>query len=81
MLNLFLPLLGLTLLLAFSDLTKGGLKKSTLDLLTSLATVLGISLIVLVGLFFALIEKEVRLGVLLGVWRAKTYLETISNSL
>eukprot|EP00519_Triparma_laevis_P012762 CAMPEP_0182500664 /NCGR_PEP_ID=MMETSP1321-20130603/9697_1 /TAXON_ID=91990 /ORGANISM="Bolidomonas sp., Strain RCC1657" /LENGTH=248 /DNA_ID=CAMNT_0024705163 /DNA_START=34 /DNA_END=777 /DNA_ORIENTATION=+ len=56
-LNMFLPLLALTLLLAL-DLAKGNLSESTLALLTSLVTVLGGSLIFLLGAFLLLMDKE-----------------------
>ena len=56
---MFLPLIGLTFLLV-SDLAKGNLSESTLVHLTSLAMILGASLITLLGVFFALINKEYR---------------------
>ena len=56
---MFLPLLWLTVVLAL-DLAKGNLSESTLALLTSLVTVSGGSLIVLLGAFLLLMNKEVR---------------------
>ncbi|GMH91809.1 hypothetical protein TrST_g2648 [Triparma strigata] len=58
-LNMFLPLLGLTVVLA-SDLVKDNLSESTVELLTSLVTVLGGSLTVLLGAFLLLMNKEYR---------------------
>ena len=56
---MFLPLLGLAFLLGM-DLVAGNLSKGTLALLTSLVTVVGGSLIVLLGAFLLLMNKEVR---------------------
>ena len=58
-LNMFLPILGLTLLLAF-DLVKGNLSENTLERVKSLVIVSGVSLIVLFGAFLSLMNKEVR---------------------
>ena len=56
---MFLPLLGLTVALAL-DLAEGYLTENTVGRLTSLAKVLGISLIALLGAFLSLMNKEVR---------------------
>ena len=56
---MFLPLLGLIFLLAL-DLAKGNLSEGTLALLTNLAMILGASLVILVGTFLLLMNKEVR---------------------
>ena len=56
---MFLPLLGLVSLLTL-DLVTENLSEGTLALLTSLVTVLGGSLIVLLGAFLLLMNKEVR---------------------
>ncbi len=56
---MFLPLLALTFVLAL-DLAKGNLSEVTLVLLTSLAKILGGSLITLFGAFLLLMNKEVR---------------------
>ena len=56
---MFLPLLGLTVVLA-SDLAKGNLSEGTFAILKSLVTVLGTSLILLFGSFLSLMNKEVR---------------------
>ncbi|GMH72902.1 hypothetical protein TL16_g06036 [Triparma laevis f. inornata] len=56
-LNMFLPLVGLAAILSSDLLT---LTKDTIKLLTRLTVVLGISLILLVGLFFALMNGEYR---------------------
>ena len=56
---MFLPILGLTLLLAF-DLVKGNLSENTLERVKSLVIVSGVSLIVLFGAFLSLMNKEVR---------------------
>ena len=56
---MFLPLLALPFLLA-SDLAKGNLSEGTLEMLRSLVTVLGGSLIILLGVFLLLMNKEVR---------------------
>ena len=58
-LNIFLPLLWLTVVLAL-DLAEGYLSEDTVGRLTSLAIVLGISLIILLGAFLLLMNKEVR---------------------
>ena len=57
---MFLPLLALTFVLAL-DLAKGNLTESTLELLKSSTMILGISLIILLGAFLLLMNKEVRL--------------------
>ncbi|GMH55451.1 hypothetical protein TL16_g01910 [Triparma laevis f. inornata] len=75
-LNLFLPLIGLTAILAAGLLKEtftgekeegegegeeeGGSNEVTIKFITSLTVVLGTSLIILVGLFFALIDGEYR---------------------
>jgi hypothetical protein len=59
LLNMFLPLLGLTILLAL-DMAKGDLSESTLKFFTSLVMILGGSLIILFGAFLLLMNKEVR---------------------
>ena len=56
-LNLFLPLLGLTFMLAL-DLAKDTIEKATLELLTKVSVALGIVLVVLVALFLLLMNKE-----------------------
>ena len=56
---MFLPLLGLIFFLAL-DLAKGNLSEGTLAFLTSLVMVLGASLIILLGTFLLLMNKEVR---------------------
>ena len=56
---MFLPLLGLTALLIF-DVAEGILSKGTVARLTSLVIILGGSLIVLLGAFLLLMNKEVR---------------------
>lgn len=56
---MFLPLLGLTMLLAL-ELAKGYFLEITLVVLNSVVIVLGISLIILLGVFMLLINKEVR---------------------
>ena len=58
-LNLFLPLIGLTVMLPFGLLSKT-FSEDVIELLTSLTGVLGTTLIVIVGLFIALIDKEYR---------------------
>ena len=60
-LNMFLPLLGLTIALV-SDLAKGNLSEGTFALLKSLVIILGSSLIVLLGAFLLLMNKEVRVA-------------------
>jgi len=57
--NMCLPVLWLTILLAL-DLANENLSEGTLKLLTSLGICLGISLIVLLGAFYLLINKEYR---------------------
>ena len=56
---MFLPLLALTFVLAL-DLATGNLSEKSLELLKSMATVLGISLIILLGVFLLLMNKQVR---------------------
>eukprot|EP00519_Triparma_laevis_P002881 CAMPEP_0182518868 /NCGR_PEP_ID=MMETSP1321-20130603/44797_1 /TAXON_ID=91990 /ORGANISM="Bolidomonas sp., Strain RCC1657" /LENGTH=276 /DNA_ID=CAMNT_0024726809 /DNA_START=100 /DNA_END=930 /DNA_ORIENTATION=+ len=56
-LNMFLPLLGLTFLLGM-DLVAENLSESTSKLLTSLVMILGGSLLILVGVFLSLMNKE-----------------------
>ena len=56
---MFLPLLGLTFVLAL-DMAKGNLSESTLELLTSLVKILGGSLTILLGAFLLLMNNEVR---------------------
>ena len=56
---MFLPLLGLTILLAL-DMAKGDLSESALKLFTTLVMILGGSLIILFGAFLLLMNKEVR---------------------
>ena len=56
---MFLPLLGLALLLAL-DLAKEHLSESTLALLKSLVKILGGSLTILLGAFLLLMNNEVR---------------------
>ena len=56
---MFLPLLGLALLLAM-DLAKGYFSENTLAILKSLVMLSGGSLIVLFGAFLLLMNKEVR---------------------
>ena len=56
---MFLPLLGLVSLLAL-DLATENLSVSILELLTSMALYLGASLIILLGAFLSLMNKEVR---------------------
>jgi hypothetical protein len=58
---MFLPLLGLTVVLAL-DLAEGYLSEDTLALLRSLVIILGSSLIVLLGAFLLLMNKEVRVA-------------------
>ena len=55
-----LPLLWLTILLAL-DLANENLSEGTLKLLTSLGIGLGITLVTLLGAFYLLINKEVRI--------------------
>ena len=56
---MFLPLLGLTVLLIF-DVAEGNLSKGTVARLTSLVIILGGSLIILLAAFLLLMNKEVR---------------------
>ncbi|GMI09867.1 hypothetical protein TrVE_jg7423, partial [Triparma verrucosa] len=58
-LNMFLPLLGLTFLLAL-DLAKENLSEGTVAFLRSLVMILGGSLIFLLGAFLLLMNKEYR---------------------
>ena len=58
-LNMFLPLLALTVVLAL-DLANENLSEDTLALLKNVMTVLGVSLILLLGSFLFLMNKEVR---------------------
>ena len=58
---MFLPLLGLSLLLAF-DLAEGSLSENTLAFLTSMVMALGTSLVILLGAFLLLMNNEVRKG-------------------
>ena len=58
-LNMFLPLLGLSFVLAL-DIAKGNLSESILELLTSLVKILGGSLTILLGAFLLLMNNEVR---------------------
>ena len=55
---MFLPLLTLAFVLAL-DLAKGNFSESTLELMTSLVRIFGISLITLLGAFFKLMNEEV----------------------
>ncbi|GMI18506.1 hypothetical protein TrLO_g14860 [Triparma laevis f. longispina] len=54
--NLFLPLIMLALLLYFRD--EGGTAEARLTFMKNMALALGISLVCLLGVFFALIEKQ-----------------------
>ena len=59
---MFLPLLGVALVLSsesYFDLTKASISETTIALLNDLGIVLGISLIVLLGVFLLLMNKEV----------------------
>ena len=71
---MFLPLLGLISLMAM-DLAKENLSENVVGPLTSLVIVLGVSLIVLLGLFLLLMNREVRKWAFkfLGIKASLTY--------
>ena len=56
---MFLPLLGLAFLMGM-DLASGYLSEGTLALMKSMTLYLGASLIILLGVFLLLMNKEVR---------------------
>ena len=58
-LNMFLPLLGLTLLFGM-NMTEGTLNVATVEVMMRVVIVLGASLIILLAVFLLLINKEVR---------------------
>lgn len=57
-LNMFLPSIGLCVVLSF-DLLKRHFNEGTIGVVTNVAIVLGTTQVILVGGFVALIEKQV----------------------